>query len=71
MKSFNPVGGTDDLHHVASKVREVYPETKLILVGFSMGGNLVLKYLGQRKSHDINVLCGMSLCQGYDANKYV
>lgn len=45
-----------------------YPATKVILIGFSMGGNLVCKYLGEPIIKPVNVMGAISICQGYDAN---
>lgn len=37
-----------------------------------MGGNLVTKYLGEsRKNLPNSVIAGISICQPYDALKYV
>jgi len=44
-----------------------YPMSKILCLGFSMGGNLVCKYLGE-KSQNEQVVAGISVCQGYDAN---
>lgn len=45
-----------------------YPATKIILIGFSLGGNLVCKYLGEPIVKPVNVMGAISICQGYDAN---
>ncbi len=47
LKSYHS-GSTDDLHYVLSYVitRSLYE--KVVLVGFSLGGNLIMKYLGER-----------------------
>ncbi len=42
-------GATDDLHTVIQHVAKNYAE--LILVGFSLGGNVTLKYLGEPNPH--------------------
>ena len=42
-------GSTEDLHTVVEKVSKFYSE--IVLVGFSMGGNLSLKYLGEQGSN--------------------
>jgi uncharacterized protein len=39
-------GATDDLHALVEKASTTYPE--IVLIGFSLGGNLLLKYLGER-----------------------
>ncbi|MBL7849158.1 MAG: alpha/beta fold hydrolase [Cyclobacteriaceae bacterium] len=41
-------GATDDLHTVVTHASRHYPE--LYLVGFSLGGNLTLKYLGEGRA---------------------
>jgi predicted alpha/beta-fold hydrolase len=40
-------GATEDLHHVLQHVLQRKNYKTLILIGFSLGGNLALKYLGQ------------------------
>ncbi|MBD3308089.1 alpha/beta fold hydrolase [candidate division KSB3 bacterium] len=46
--SFYHAGMTGDLHTVISQILAHNSYTRLALVGFSLGGNLVLKYLGER-----------------------
>ncbi|MCC5929697.1 MAG: alpha/beta fold hydrolase [Cyclobacteriaceae bacterium] len=42
-------GATEDLHDVLSYVIKRYPDySEIVLVGFSMGGSLSLKYIGER-----------------------
>ncbi len=41
-------GRTEDLECVVDHLEKRHPGTPLVLVGFSLGGNLVLKYLGER-----------------------
>lgn len=45
-------GATDDLHAVVSHVLAAARPQAVALVGFSLGGNLTLKYLGERGAHD-------------------
>ena len=52
---------------MVDEVLRRHPATKLMGVGFSMGGNMVVKYIGEDNSRQNNFLCVMSLCQGYDA----
>ena len=48
-----------------------YPSTQMILVGFSMGGNIVTKYMGQPGiTRAPNILGAVAICQGYDAQRY-
>ena len=51
------------------KLLDMYPDSKLIAVGFSMGANIVTKYLGESRAHQGKFLCGISVCQGYEINK--
>ena len=49
-------------------VLQSLPHTKIVAVGFSMGANLVTKYLGEQKFQvPSNIVGGISICQGYDA----
>ena len=43
-------GETGDLRHVIETLRTRYPGQKFAAVGFSLGGNVLLKYLGEEKS---------------------
>ncbi|GAB1603608.1 monoacylglycerol lipase ABHD2-like [Argonauta hians] len=61
-------GDTNDFHSITLEIQKLYPETKMCLVGFSMGANIVLKYLGENCDNQNRFLCGLSICQGYDAN---
>jgi uncharacterized protein len=41
-------GATEDLHSVVRHALENHPADSVDLIGFSLGGNLTLKYLGER-----------------------
>ncbi len=41
-------GATEDLHEVVSHALAHHPARSVDLIGFSLGGNLTLKYLGER-----------------------
>ena len=43
-------GATDDLHHLLTHWPGIDRYATVVLVGFSLGGNLTLKYLGERGS---------------------
>ena len=43
-------GASDDLHQVIRHALAVHPAGKIDLVGFSLGGNMTLKYLGERQA---------------------
>lgn len=63
-------GGTNDLHEMLNHLADRYPDTKVVLIGFSMGGNIVTKYLGEPERVKIpNLIGGVSICQGYDGIK--
>lgn len=42
-------GATDDLDHVVRHALATHPAEQIDLIGFSLGGNLTLKYLGERE----------------------
>ena len=50
-------GSTDDLALVIKHALETSPYRKLALIGFSLGGNQVLKYLGERRLDRPAELC--------------
>ncbi len=63
-------GDTEDYDGLVQDLVKRYPGTKIICLGFSMGGNIVTKYLGQKeRTRPANVVAGISVCQGYDATK--
>jgi uncharacterized protein len=45
---FYNAGDTEDLAHVVRHLRERYPGIALTGLGFSLGGNVLLKYLGEQ-----------------------
>lgn len=46
------LGFTRDLHLVIDKMSVRYPDVKLFLGGFSLGGNVILKCLGKKRYVD-------------------
>lgn len=52
-------------------IKKAYPQTQLIVVGFSLGGNIVCKFLGENRINQERVLCSVSVCQGYSALRWV
>ena len=48
-----------------------YPDDKFIAIGFSMGGNIVVKYLGEHQQVQSRFIGAVSCCQGYDLVKSV
>lgn len=63
------VGGTEEYGAMVDEVLRRHPDTRLMGLGFSMGANVVVKYVGEDISRQEKFLCLMSLCQGYDAEK--
>lgn len=51
-------------------VKGAFPQTLLVVVGFSLGGNVVCKFLGENSSNQDRVLCCVSVCQGYSALRW-
>lgn len=61
-------GHTEDYAEMVSNLEGKYPSKKIVSVGFSLGGNLVTKYLGERDTkRPSNIIGGVSICQGYNA----
>lgn len=60
-------GCTWEFGAMVNYIKKTYPQTQLIVVGFSLGGNIVCKYLGESQANQERVLCCVSLCQGYSA----
>lgn len=64
MRSYHS-GVTDDLGLVIRHLRTRAPDHPLALVGFSLGGNVVLRYLGEQgadaKKHGISVAAAISV----------
>lgn len=59
-------GQTSDLNQVVEKIIETENVDKLIGLGFSLGGNILLKYLGEKPERQNNFHFGTSVCAGYD-----
>ena len=66
---FPSYGGTGDLSVMMDVLIEKYPDMKYIGVGFSLGANILLKYLGEQPPRQSHFLCAQSWCQGYHAGK--
>ena len=62
-------GNTADYAAMIKDMVRRFPTTKLVCVGFSMGGNIVGKYLGEPRVKPENVIAGIAVCAGYDANR--
>lgn len=71
LPSFYHSGKTEDLARVISHAQRVHPAKRIDLVGFSLGGNLTLKYVGERglsidpmigRAVAFSVPCELSCC---------
>ncbi|KAK3562403.1 hypothetical protein QTP86_033546 [Hemibagrus guttatus] len=60
-------GCTWEFAAMVGYIKKTYPQSKLIVVGFSLGGNIVCKFLGENQANQERVLCCVSMCQGYSA----
>ncbi|PCJ95367.1 MAG: alpha/beta hydrolase [Flavobacteriaceae bacterium] len=54
-------GATDDLDAIINHILETKKYTEIYLKGISLGGNLVLKYLGERASVPKEIKAGMAI----------
>lgn len=56
-------GATEDLDAVVQHILETRPYTEIYIKGFSLGGNLTLKYLGEKGKlpHEIKAAVGISV----------
>lgn len=63
-------GCTWEFAAMVNYVRRVFPQTLLVVVGFSLGGNVVCKFLGEKTANQERVLCCVSVCQGYSALRW-
>uniref|UniRef100_T1J4L3 AB hydrolase-1 domain-containing protein n=1 Tax=Strigamia maritima TaxID=126957 RepID=T1J4L3_STRMM len=62
-------GGTEEFNQMILYLLRVFSNTTVILVGFSLGGNIITKYLGEKRKRSDRLICGISVCQGYDAQR--
>ncbi|XP_070985129.1 monoacylglycerol lipase ABHD2 [Oncorhynchus clarkii lewisi] len=60
-------GCTWEFASMVGYIKKMFPHTHLIVVGFSLGGNIVCKFLGENRTNQERVLCCVSVCQGYSA----
>lgn len=53
---------------MVDNLEKQYPSSAIVAVGFSLGGNIVTKYMGEKNGKKPkNVIGGISICQGYNA----
>ncbi|XP_037959898.1 abhydrolase domain-containing protein 2 [Teleopsis dalmanni] len=61
-------GHTEDFAEMVTNLHKKYPLSNIVAVGFSLGGNLVTKYMGETQKLKPNSIIGaISVCQGYNA----
>lgn len=54
-------GSSGDLEHMVNYVVKLYPKRQVLIVGFSLSGNLLLKYLGEGRTLPANVHGGFAV----------
>ena len=54
-------GSSDDWARVVQFIVDLYPDRKLLLMGFSLSGNILLKYLGEGRHIPSNVLSALAV----------
>jgi predicted alpha/beta-fold hydrolase len=57
-KGIYHAGRSEDLQPVLRKLVELHPERRIVVVGFSLSGNLLLKYLGEKRHFPPENFCG-------------
>lgn len=61
-------GHTHDFHEMITHLISKYTTTKIVCLGFSLGGNLITKYMGEKdRQVPAQIIGGVSICQGYCA----
>ncbi|KAH7819113.1 putative Alpha/beta hydrolase family containing protein [Monocercomonoides exilis] len=81
LKTYNG-GNTEDIHIACREISKRYPQAPITIVGYSLGGNMVAKYLGEQKSKNVpycryqhiidhesvpkNVICGIVVGNPFD-----
>lgn len=53
-------GETEDLHFLYQTLREREPNTKFAVIGFSLGGNMLLKWLGEQ-GENVNLFAAVAV----------
>ena len=56
---------------MVEEAQKQFPDSLFVAVGFSMGGNIVVRYLGEDVQRQKSIVCGISLCQGYHGIRYL
>ena len=62
-------GYTDDLEEVVEHIRATQGVHKMVGLGISLGGNILMKYLGEKVPRQDFFHFAISVCQGYDISE--
>jgi predicted alpha/beta-fold hydrolase len=63
-------GSIEEFDAMITKLMQIYPKTKFFCVGFSLGANIVTNFMASLTNDMLpHFLVGLSVCQGYDAEK--
>lgn len=54
---------------IYEQLKNEFPGCKFVGVGFSLGANILVKFLGECPERQDDFVCAISVCQGYDAVK--
>lgn len=65
---FYHAGDTADLHTVYCILKQRAPHTPIAVAGFSLGGNILLKWLGERGA-SLDLLCAAAVSVPFDLNR--
>lgn len=70
VKAFPVHADVDDFAQVLVHMRAKYPKAPMLAIGFSMGSNVLVKYLGQYGQSPLNPLTGaVCAASGYDISE--
>lgn len=61
----------DDMKLVVDHIVSEFPKSPKLILGFSMGGNLVMKYLCQENKDNRHFEAGICICCGFDIAKVI
>lgn len=59
-------GGTEEYGVMVENLMKEHPGSLFIAVGFSMGGNIITKFIGEHPEIQKRFIGGVACCQGYD-----
>ncbi|KAM3720809.1 Monoacylglycerol lipase [Dirofilaria immitis] len=66
-------GGTEEMEEVMTRLHDLYPSTRFICIGFSMGGNITTRMIAKLSSDNLQhrIIAGLSVAQGYCATSSI